>query len=70
MRVGNCQASIRRTPYRKVRGFLLCARRKARWRCACGAHEFSRPDKAKPPSGNADRTIPRQREIRIQRRDV
>ncbi|MDV0915616.1 hypothetical protein RZP48_21270, partial [Enterobacter asburiae] len=26
VRVGNCQASIRRTPYRKVRGFLLCAR--------------------------------------------
>ena len=23
VRVGNCQASIRRTPYRKVRGFLL-----------------------------------------------
>ncbi|MFY7114765.1 hypothetical protein, partial [Enterobacter cloacae complex sp. SHL020] len=27
VRVGNCQASIRRTPYRKVRGFLLCAGR-------------------------------------------
>ena len=24
VRVGNCQASIKETPYRKVRGFLLC----------------------------------------------
>lgn len=27
VRVGNCQASNRRTPYRKVRGFLLCAQK-------------------------------------------
>ncbi|WP_227415112.1 hypothetical protein, partial [Enterobacter cloacae complex sp. P24RS] len=32
VRVGNCQASIKETPYRKVRGFLLCAPENAGWR--------------------------------------
>ncbi|WP_216821852.1 hypothetical protein, partial [Enterobacter cloacae] len=46
---GNCQASIRKTPYRKVRGFLLSASENM-------SSGFVGPVSAAPP-GKSNRTI-------------